>query len=68
MRRDAFIKTVIEKPNKRVRLEFEVSGDWQPSEPGCWVDCPFSICTEFGKECRASKADLCPFKKYLVKE
>lgn len=65
MKNNAFIRTTMKEPTKIVRLEFEVPWDWEPSKLACWVDCPFSVCTELGHECRAQSNDLCPFKRTM---
>jgi hypothetical protein len=60
--------------NMNFSVDFTAHLDWNPLEPGCWVDCPFSILTELGKECRASKVYrengliICPLVQYGIKE
>ena len=59
------IKCEIEKPNKKVKLEFEVSADWTPQTTACWTECPFAVCTSLGNVCKALSNNLCPFVKGL---
>jgi len=54
---------------KEVTFTFTTSKDWEPATPGCWIDCPFKVCTKLGQICFAQTNDLCPFTKnvYITK-
>ena len=48
---------------KEVTFTFTTSKDWEPATPGCWIDCPFRVCTKLGQICHAQTNNLCPFTK-----
>ena len=43
MKKEQQIYCEIKSPNKRVKLEFDVSPDWMPQTSACWAECPFSV-------------------------
>lgn len=50
--------------NRVVKLEFEVSDNWQPGQNGCWNECPFSIMIPLDTTCRFIDNNFdfkCPF-------
>lgn len=59
---DQQIKCDIDSYIKTVKFEFKVSSDWEPQTPGCWTECPFSVCTSIGRTCRALNDKTCPFE------
>ena len=65
MKKEQQIYCEIKSPNKRVKLEFDVSPDWIPQTSACWAECPFSVCTFLGETCRALKNNICPFSRGL---
>lgn len=46
-------------------FQFVTSADWEPGEPGCWMECPFSLMIGLGKSCvyiGGNNPFKCPFK------
>ena len=66
MKKEQQIYCEIKSPNKRVKLEFDVSPDWMPQTSACWAECPFSVCTFLGETCRALKNKDTKINKYLL--
>lgn len=67
---DQQMKTTFVKPMQvqNVIFEFKTSTDWRPGEGGCWIDCPFAVCTALGQRCRALINSNCPFAKNIVND